>query len=82
MRRPRLVLVVACCALVAACSGTATTGQGGTDGNGSGASAGRPDPGSAEATALDFTVPAVDGSTFRGADYGGDALAIWFWAPW
>jgi hypothetical protein len=31
---------------------------------------------------LDFTLPAVGGGEVRGADYGGKALALWFWAPW
>ena len=77
MRRPLLLFAVACCAFAAACSGTASTGQG------SNASDRQSDaPSGTEAATLEFTVPAVDGTTFRGADYAGDALAIWFWAPW
>lgn len=31
---------------------------------------------------LDFTAPGVTGGQVVGADYAGDALALWFWAPW
>jgi len=74
-----LVFVVACGVLVSACGGTATTGQGE---NTSEAPTPGAAPGTIDATTLDFTAPAVDGSTVRGADYAGRALAIWFWAPW
>jgi hypothetical protein len=33
-------------------------------------------------TILDFSAPALDGGTVRGADFVGTDLAIWFWAPW
>ncbi|HEU5300799.1 MAG TPA: hypothetical protein VFW06_01040 [Acidimicrobiia bacterium] len=79
MRRSLLVFVIACGVLVGACGGTATTGQG--DDTSDARAPGAP-PSAIEATALDFTAPAVDGGTVHGADYAGDALAIWFWAPW
>ena len=31
---------------------------------------------------LDFTAPLVGGGTLHGADYAGEDVAIWFWAPW
>lgn len=79
MRRSLLVFVVACGAIVGACGGTATTGQA-DDASQAPAPSGAPS--GIDATTLDFTAPAVDGSTVRGADYADDALAIWFWAPW
>ncbi len=27
-------------------------------------------------------VETVDGASLDGADYAGDSLALWFWAPW
>ncbi|HUV09635.1 MAG TPA: hypothetical protein VMX12_01575 [Acidimicrobiia bacterium] len=83
MHRPPLLFAVACCAFAAACSGTASTGQGSNAGDRqSDAPPAAPAPSATEAATLEFTAPAVDGTTFRGADYAGDALAIWFWAPW
>jgi len=31
---------------------------------------------------LDFTADAVEGGQVVGAEFAGQALAIWFWAPW
>jgi hypothetical protein len=31
---------------------------------------------------LDFTAPLVGGGTLHGAEYAGEDVAIWFWAPW
>ncbi len=31
---------------------------------------------------LDFTAPDLDGSQIVGADYAGQDLVLWFWAPW
>ena len=31
---------------------------------------------------LDFTAPLLGGGTLHGADYAGQDVAIWFWAPW
>lgn len=31
---------------------------------------------------LDFTSPAVDGGQVVGSEFAGQALAVWFWAPW
>lgn len=83
MRRTVLVFIAASSVFAAACSG-GSSASGGSDGGqgGSNAPAAAPAPAATEATTLDFTAPAVDGSTVRGADYAGDALAIWFWAPW
>lgn len=42
-------------------------------------------PGAGAATVpelLDVEAPAVGGGTVTFADYAGDALALWFWAPW
>ncbi len=33
-------------------------------------------------TLLDFAAPAVDGGQVVGAEFAGQALAVWFWAPW
>jgi hypothetical protein len=32
--------------------------------------------------ALDFTAPGIDGGQVVGAEYAGQAVALWFWAPW
>lgn len=32
--------------------------------------------------ALQFSVAAVDGPQVVGADYAGQDVALWFWAPW
>ncbi|MFO7591766.1 MAG: hypothetical protein R6X23_12880 [Acidimicrobiia bacterium] len=83
MRRSLLVFIAASSVLAAACSGATGTGGGSDTGEGrSDAPEAAPAPAANEATTLDFTAPAVDGGTVRGADYAGDALAIWFWAPW
>ena len=31
---------------------------------------------------LRFTSPALGGGTIDGADYAGNDLVMWFWAPW
>jgi hypothetical protein len=31
---------------------------------------------------LAFTAETIDGGTFDGADYAGQDLMLWFWAPW
>lgn len=31
---------------------------------------------------LRFTAPALGGGTIRGADFAGEDLVMWFWAPW
>jgi hypothetical protein len=31
---------------------------------------------------LQFTVPRLGGGTVRGADFAGQDLVMWFWAPW
>lgn len=31
---------------------------------------------------LDFTAPKLGGGTLEGADFAGQDVAIWFWAPW
>jgi len=83
MRRSLLVFAITGSALLAACSGTTTAGQDdSTREQPSDAPSASPAPAESTSADLDFTVAAVDGSTFRGADYAGDALAIWFWAPW
>lgn len=32
--------------------------------------------------ALQFTATTLDRTTFEGADYAGQDLMLWFWAPW
>jgi len=34
------------------------------------------------ASILDFTAPGLDGPEISGADYSGQDVALWFWAPW
>lgn len=34
------------------------------------------------ASILDFSAPGLDGPAVRGADYSGQDVALWFWAPW
>jgi len=36
----------------------------------------------AAAEPLDFVAPDVRGGQVVGADYAGQAMVIWFWAPW
>jgi ABC-type glycerol-3-phosphate transport system substrate-binding protein len=36
----------------------------------------------AAAEPLDFVAPDVRGGQVVGADYTGQAMVIWFWAPW
>lgn len=31
---------------------------------------------------LDFTADAVEGGQVIGAEFAGETLAVWFWAPW
>ena len=31
---------------------------------------------------LDFSAPRLEGGEVNGADYSGDDVALWFWAPW
>jgi hypothetical protein len=31
---------------------------------------------------LNFSAPRLGGGTIEGADYRGQDLALWFWAPW
>jgi hypothetical protein len=31
---------------------------------------------------LDFTAPGVGGGQVVGAEHAGEAVALWFWAPW
>lgn len=70
--RPLLAALVAACVL-AACGGTDAGDQvvGGDAG---------PDP--ADTDLLDFEATAVDGSTVDVADFAGEDLVVWFWAPW
>lgn len=43
----------------------------------------RPDgPGRAVPEFLDFTAETVRGEPVDGADYAGQDLVLWFWAPW
>lgn len=39
-------------------------------------------PAAAVPQALDFTAPAVAGGQVVGAEFVGEAVALWFWAPW
>ncbi|MBW3661644.1 MAG: hypothetical protein KY469_00970 [Actinobacteria bacterium] len=39
-------------------------------------------PAAAVPEALDFTAPAVAGGQVVGAEFVGEAVALWFWAPW
>ena len=32
--------------------------------------------------ALDFVAPDLDGGQVRGADYAGQDVVLWMWAPW
>lgn len=42
-----------------------------------------PSPSTTEAdTTLQISAPAADGSTINLADYAGQDLMLWFWAPW
>ena len=85
MRRLLLLLVVGL--VLVGCGGApvtdATTEA--SDGDTNGASpAGRATvDGSAATPSAPFgTVTLVDGGRLDGADYAGDDLALWFWAPW
>jgi hypothetical protein len=40
-----------------------------------------PDEGADVASALDFRAPLVGGGEFDGADYAGQPVVFWFWAP-
>ena len=91
--RHRALTVIAGLALAAsACSQTASsapTNTGSTSSQPIGAStgstetAGPPTPsGATVPKILDFTAPLLSGGTFRGADYRGRDVALWFWAPW
>jgi hypothetical protein len=61
-------LLAASIVVLTACSTPPTTDRSGSE--------------AAVPTILDFSAPALDGGTVRGADFVGTDLAIWFWAPW
>jgi len=35
-----------------------------------------------QSSVLEISAPAADGSTIDLADYAGQDLMLWFWAPW
>ena len=83
-----LLLVVG--AFVAGCGGSATvdtTVEGSSTGSAGSAGTVRSEPvgtdGPSAGPAAPFgTVTLVDGTSLDGAEYAGDDLALWFWAPW
>lgn len=79
-----LSLLLALLLLVAGCAGDG--GDAGTVATDAAGSADSDPQGDADAAAvpeaLRFTATTVDGGTFEGADYAGQDLMLWFWAPW
>jgi len=85
VRRLLLVLVVGLalfgCGRAPTTATTAEASDGDTDGA-STAERATVDGSAATPSAPFGTVTLVDGERLDGADYAGDALALWFWAPW
>jgi hypothetical protein len=80
---PRLAVAIALLLALQGCTGggaTPATPVAGSGGAGSGgAAATEALPG---ADPLAFTATTVQGEAFDGADYAGQDLMVWFWAPW
>jgi hypothetical protein len=79
----RVVLALAVVASLAACSDADQRGNdAGATVPGTTTSRAAQAPTDAFPEILNFSAPRLGGGTIEGADYRGQDLALWFWAPW
>lgn len=83
----RLVLLLTLLLVAAACgqqtAAPATTGSSASSGSTTTADGTtEPDRVAGTPELLDFQAQTVSGQPFDGADYAGQDLMVWFWAPW
>jgi hypothetical protein len=79
----RVVLALAVVASLVACSDAdQRRNDAGATVPGTTASLSAQAPTDALPAVLDFSAPRLGGGTIEGADYQGQDLALWFWAPW